>query len=374
MDWEAWRDEFPTLSRKTYLNTCSLGPLSRRSRAAVGRFLDLWEDLGASAWYELWLGEAEALRRKVARVIGGQPSEIALLSNVSSALSVFASSLDYGARPEVVTSDLDFPTVPYQFLAKPGVRTRFAQSADGITMPAAAFEPHVGPQTAAIATTHVVFTTGAIVDVPAVARLARKAGARMFLDAYHGTGQLPTDVRALGVDAYASGGLKWLMGGPGIAFLWVRREIHGELSPAITSWFAHKDQFRFDPRAFEPHPEAKRFELGTHSVGAIYALSASLDIVDEIGPERIRARTMDLVRDLLERLEDAKLRALVPRDPAQRSGIVAVAHDDPARAVAHLASKGIIVDKRPGRVRVSPYFYNTYEENEKLVSALRETA
>lgn len=373
MDWEATRSEFPTLSRKTYLNTCSLGPLSVRTRAAVNRHLDLWEEFGASAWYELWMGEIANLRGKVARLLNARVEEIALLPSVSAALSVLASSIDHATRDEVVVGALDFPTVPYQWLAKDGVTVRFAESRDGLSVPASEYHRHVGPRTAAVATTHVVFTTGALLDAAAIAKSAHDAGALMILDAYQSTGQLPVDPRALGADALVTGGLKWLLGGTGIAFLWVAREKIPEIRPQVTSWFAHKDMFAFDRRTFEPADDARRFELGTHSVPSVYAASAGLDIVLELGPERIRARTMELVRDLLERLEDAKLRALVPTDPAHRTGIVPVAHDDPARAVAQLAAEGIVVDKRPGRVRVSPYFYNTFEENEKAVAALKRT-
>lgn len=373
MDWEATRAEFPTLSRKTYLNTCSLGALSVRTRAAVNRHLDLWEELGASAWYEIWMGEIANLRGKVARLLDARPEEIALLPSVSAALSVLASSIDHATRDEVVVGALDFPTVPYQWLAKDDVKVRFAESHDGLSVPAAEYHRHVGPRTAAVATTHVVFTTGAILDAAAIAKSAHDAGALMILDAYQSTGQLPVDPRALGADALVTGGLKWLLGGTGIAFLWVAREKIPEIRPQVTSWFAHRDMFAFDRRTFEPADDARRFELGTHSIPSVYAASAGLDVVLELGPDRIRGRTMELVRDLLERLEDAKLRALVPPDPAQRTGIVPVAHDDPARAVAQLAAEGIVVDKRPGRVRVSPYFYNTFEENEKAVAALKRT-
>lgn len=372
VDWEATRVEFPTLARKTYLNTCSLGALSRGSREAVTRFLDLWEEMGASAWYSLWLGEAQALREKVARLIGARPDEIALLPNVSSALAVLASTDRPGGN--VVCARMDFPTIPYQWRVKPGVGVRLAEPVDGIRTPVSAFEPLVDEETKWLATSHVSYTSGYLQDARALADLAHGRGARLLLDAYQATGQVPTDVKALDADAYVTGGLKWLMGGPGIAFLYVRKELHEALAPTTTGWFAHAQQFAFDTASFRPHADARRFEMGTPAVAAVYAASAALDLVLKLGPEAIRRRETDLVTDLHERLQDAGYALATPTDPRERAGIVMVRVRDPPSAVRALAARGIIVDHRPGLVRVSPYFYNTLAENAAFVDALREVA
>src|SRR5581483_5188778 len=168
----------------------------------------------------------------------------------------------------------------------------------------------------------------------------------VLLDAYQATGQLPTNVRELGVDAYVTGGLKWLLGGPGVAFLYVRRELHAELHPALAGWFGHQDQFAFDSASFRPHLNARKFEMGTPATAAVYAASAGLDLILEATPE----------------------------DERERAGIVMVRLADPAAAVKALAAEGIIVDHRPGRVRVSPYFYNTELEVERFVDAIRRVA
>ena len=372
MDWRALREEFPTLGRKTYLNTCSLGALSRGSREAVVRFLDLWEEHGASAWYRIWLGEVQALREKVARVIGAAPDEVAVLPNVSSALAVLASCAP--ASGNVVCAEMDFPTIPYQWMAKPGVEVRLARSPDGVRTPLAAYEPLVDGETRWLATSHVFYASGAVQDARALAHLAHRRGALLLLDAYQATGQLPTDVKTLGVDAYVTGGLKWLLGGPGVAFLYVRRELHGRLAPTVTGWFAHADQFAFDAAAWRPRPDARRYEMGTPATAAVYAASAGLDVVLRAGPEAIRRRTSELVRDLYERLRDAGYDLATPEAEEERAGIVMVRTPDPAAAVKALAARGIVVDYRPGRVRVSPYFYNTEAEVERFVDALREVA
>ena len=372
MDWEATRADFPTLAKRTHLNTCSLGALSRQSREAVGRFLDLWEDMGASAWYRIWLGEVQALRERFARLVGARPDEVAVLPNVSSALSALASATP--ASGNVACAEMDFPTIPYQWMARPGVEVRLARSPDGVRTPLTEYERLVDGQTRWLATSHVFYSSGALQDARALADLAHRNGALFLLDAYQATGQVPTDVKALGVDAYVTGGLKWLLGGPGVAYLYVRRELHDRLAPQATGWFAHAEQFRFDATAFRRHADARRFEAGTPAVAAVYAGGAGLDHVLRHGPAAIRRRTSDLVRDLYERLRDAGYDLATPPEDEARAGIVMVRVADPPAAVKALAAEGILVDYRPGRVRVSPYYYNTFAENERFVDALRLVA
>lgn len=372
MDWEATRADFPTLARRTYLNTCSLGALSRQSREAVGRFLDLWEEMGASAWYRIWLGEVQALRERFARLVNAGPDEVAVLPNVSSALSALASATP--ATGNVVCARMDFPTIPYQWMARPGVEVRLAQSADGVRTPLAEYGRLVDGETRWLATSHVFYASGALQDAKALADLARRHGALSLLDGYQAAGQVPVDVKALGVDAYVTGGLKWLLGGPGAAFLYVRREVHERLSPQATGWFAHAEQFQFDAASFRAHRDARRFEAGTPAVAAVYAANAGLDHVLRHGAPAIRRRTADLVRDLYERLRDAGYDLATPAEAEARAGIVMVRVKDPSAAVKALAAQGIVVDYRPGRVRVSPYYYNTVAENERFVDALRAAA
>ncbi len=371
MDWTPWRDEFPVFRRTRYLNTCSLGALSRRVRAAQERFLDEWEQSGATAWYSTWMGALDGLRERFAKVIGAAKEEIGLAPSVSVALSSIASALDYRARPKVVLSDLDFPTVAYQWAVKPGVERVIVPSRDGVTVPPEAYEAAIDDATAAATTSHVCFTSGAIQDIARVAKAAHRHGALAIVDAYQATGQLPTDVHAAGVDVLISGGLKWLLGGTGIALVYVRKDRIPDLRPSITGWFGNRHQFEFDPRAFEFWDDARRFELGTTANAAVYASSAGLDIVLEIGVEAIRRRTTELVDDLVDRVTDAGYEIRTPREPAARAGIVMVRMKDPAAAVHALASRGVLVDYRHDRLRASPYFYNTPEDNAALVDGLQ---
>jgi selenocysteine lyase/cysteine desulfurase len=373
VDFEAWRAEFPGLERKTYLNSCSLGALSKRVRSAVNTQLDLWEELGASAWYGLWIGELEALRAKLARLFSVEKREMSIQPSVSVALGSIASSLDYSRRPTVVSADMDFPTVPYQWMVKDGADLRMVHG-DGVKVDAGGFEKAVDETVAAVATSHVYFTSGFIQDVPRICRAAKDNGALAIIDGYQAAGQLPVSPRQLGADVYIAGGLKWLLGGTGIAYMFVRNERALELDPAHTGWFAAARQFEFDTSAFEFKSDARRFEAGTPPVAAIYAASAGLDIVLEIGPERIRKRTATLVDGVYEKLEDAGYSLKTPEKSEERAGIVMVALKDPATAVTRLAAEGIIVDSRPGRLRVSPYFYNTEEELDRFVAALKRHA
>lgn len=372
MDFEAYRDEFPIFRTKRYLNTCSMGPLATRVREAVARFLVDWDELGAHAWYERWLEAIDAVRGKFARLVGARKEEIALAANVSSALAAVANSLDYGKRHRVVATDLDFPTIPYQWMARPETEVHLIASPDTTTVPVDAYAGCVGEDTVAVATSHVFFATGFRQDIPAIARTAHEAGALCIVDGYHATGQLPLDVGELGVDFYVSGSLKWLLGGPGVAFLYVRRDLIPGLAPRSTGWFANSQQFEFDPHSFDYRGDARRFEMGTPANAAVFAAGAGLDLILEVGPSAIYRRTLDLANDLVERARDADLDVRVPSRQS-RTGIVMVEHPDAAGAVERLVAADIIADHRGPRVRLSPYFFNTFEENEAAVGVLSKT-
>lgn len=373
-DWEALRAEFPGLARSTYLNTVSLGAISRASRDSVSSFLGLWEEHGASAWYEIWLGELAALRASFASLVGAREDEVAVMPNVSSALAALASALDFSERPRVVTSSLDFPTVAHAFRASPRCDVRAVASADGVRVTGDALAREIDERTACVATSQVLYTTGYLVDVREACRAARARGALSIVDAYQGAGQVPTDVREMGCDALVTGGLKWLIGGPGVAYLYVRRDLHERLTPTIAGWFGDADPFAFDASRWRPRNDARRFEMGTPAVAAVYAGRAGLDLVRGVGARAIRARTLDLARDLHERLADAGFDVASPSRDDERTGIVVVRHADAREVVRKLVANRIIVDARPGRVRVSPYFYNTLEENATFVDALSAAA
>lgn len=372
-----YRGEFPIFRDRIYLNTCSLGALGERTRRKVAEFLDLWQARGAAPWYDVWWAALGELRERYARVIGARPGEIALGPSISVVVSAVAEALDYARRPRVVVTSLDFPTVAYQWLAKRsrGVELVIVDSPDQVSVPVEAIARAVDERTALVATSHVYFTSGAIQDIRAVAQAAHAQGALCLVDAYQSVGQLPVDVHATGVDFLTAGGLKWLLGGPGVVFLYIREELAGRLTPTIAGWFGHKDQFAFDPRRLTFHEDARRFELGTPALAAVYAQLGGLEYIEEIGIPAIRAVTAGLTEDLVARARGLGFRPKVAAEPAARSAIVMVPAEDPGGAVRHLADAHIIADARPGHVRLSPFFYNVQDDHgtalERLATHLR---
>jgi selenocysteine lyase/cysteine desulfurase len=246
------------------------------------------------------------------------------------------------------------------------------ESPDGISVPVEAIARAVDHRTALVATSHVFFTSGAIQDIKAIAAVAHEKGALCFIDAYQSVGQIPVDVHATGVDFLTAGGLKWLLGGTGIVFLYVREEVARRLVPTATGWFAHERQFDFDPREIEWHADARRFEQGTPSLSAVYAQLGGLELIREIGVAPIREVVGTLTEDLIARAIEAGLRPKIHPDPARRSAIVMIPADDPAGQVRRLAAQRIVADARPGHVRLSPFFYNLPEDNAAAISALRD--
>lgn len=370
MNWTDWRGEFPILERKIYLNSCSLGALSHRALARIGMFHEEWHTYGASAWYETWMGRLAELRARVGAMIGAGDGEIALAASTSAALSVLGSAFDYSKRPRVVVAELDFPTVAYQWMVRPDVEVIRVPSDDGVSIDPERMAAAIDDRTAIVSISHVFFTTGAIQQMQPIAEAARRHGAFFIIDAYQSAGQVPIDVGALGADALVTGPLKWLLGGPGLAYLYVRDEWLHALHPTITGWFAARAQFDFDIHGFEFKEDARRFELGTPALPTVHSALGGQDIIDQIGVVPIRERNSDLTEHLLVRLEDAGLRFRGAADASARSALVMIPHDDPAGAVQRLADHDIIVDSRPGYVRVSPHFYNTHDEIDRFVQVL----
>jgi len=216
----------------------------------------------------------------------------------------------------------------------------------------------------------VYFTSGAIQDIKAVAEAAHAHGALCLIDAYQSVGQIPVDVKETGVDGLVAGGLKWLLGGPGIVFLYMREAVARCLEPAISGWFGQREQFAFDPRDLTFHDDARRFELGTPSLAAVYAQLGGLEYIEEIGVPAIREATAALTDDLIERLRAAGFKPKIAPDARQRSAIVMIPMPDPAAAVRHLAAGSVIADSRPGHVRFSPFFYNVQDDNVRATERL----
>ena len=367
-----WREEFPITRDLLYLNNCSLTPLPRSGRERIERFAREWSELGGRAWYDHWIGEYEALRDDIAAVLGAVRDEIAIEPNVSAGLVGVASTIDYAKRPKVVVADLDFPTDGHAFhaVADRGARVEFVRSPDRVRVPLELFERVVDERTSAVCTGHVYFTTGWIQDVQALAEICHRKGAVLVVDAYQSIGAFPFDVHASGVDYLVGGTLKWLMGGPGIAFLYARREIAERARPSAVGWWGVMDPFAFDVEHLAYGTGARRFEYGTPAVAAIYAARAGLALLAEIGVDTVRERHMHLSQRLVDGAVAQGWTVRCPLVAAERTAIVTLEHPDPQRVVDTLRARGIICDSRPGLIRLSPHYFNTEQEMDRALELL----
>ena len=367
-----WREEFPITRDLVYLNNCSLTPLPISGRERIERFAREWTELGGRAWYDHWIGEYEAFRENLAGVLGAAVDEIAIEPNVSAGLVGIASTFDYAKRPKVIVSDLDFPTDGHAFLAVAdrGARVEFVRSRDRVRVPLDVFERAVDAQTAAVCTGHVYFTTGWIQDVRALAEICHRKGALLVVDAYQSIGAIPFNVAASGIDYLVGGTLKWLMGGPGIAFLYAREGVAERARPSAVGWWGVKDPFAFDVEHLEYGTGARRFEYGTPAVAAIYAARAGLELLAEVGIDTVRERHKLLSQRLVDGALDQGWRIRCPRDANERTPIVTLEHPDPAAAVTALRAGGVICDYRPGLIRLSPHYFNTLEEMDRALALL----
>lgn len=368
-DLQTIRQHFPILSRVTYLNSCSLGALSNQAEKELARYLDRWHERGAAAWYEEWMGQLAAMRTAVAGLIQAKPGEIALLPSTSAALSVVAESVPTGSRNRVVVADLDFPTLPYQWMAKPEIEVVRVRSRDGVGIDPEQFAEVVDERTLFLATSHVFYSTGFVQDIGRLAQIAKAAGAFSLIDGYQAAGQIPIDVATAGVDFYTTGPLKWLCGGPGLSYLFVREDLITQLRPRITSWFADRNQFDFNAERLEFHEDARRFELGTPSLPSVHLALGAHRLLDEIGFEWIYDRIQTLTALLVDQLKAAGFELTIAA-PHSRSGIVMVQHPKPRETVRALEGAGFVIDSRPGHIRVSPHFYNLESEIAFFVDAL----
>ena len=365
-EWLTYRDELPALRDQIYLNNCSLPPLSTRVAAAGQAFFSSWSKYGAKAWFadDGWLQKIDSVKTKIARLIGADISEIGLAPNVSSALASVVSAFSFTDRPGAVTTELDFPSLVHHLLARnaAGCRCTILRSDDHIAVPLSRFDEAIDTDTAVVATSRVFYASGAIQDVKTLARLAHDRGALLLIDDYQGAGQLPTDVRGMDVDVLIGGTGKWLMGGPGLAYIYAKKELVERLEPTTVGWFGHRRQLDFILDTWQPRETAARFELGTPAMAAVYTADAGLDIVLEAGPERIRNRMTHLIDHLIADLTNRGLKIRSHPDWKMRSSIIMVECAQAEQTIKWLRENNIIVDTRSQCIRVSPYFYNTREE------------
>lgn len=378
VDLAGYRAEFPVLAQRTYLISASLGPLSLRSRALAEEHLDLWQRYGPEElWFEHALPRLQECRDKMADLYSADPDEFAVIPSVSAGLSSIATCLDLGARPKVVLSDMDFPTNHYVWLAQErrGAKLEVVSSDDRIRIEPDEYVAAIDEQTAIVNLNRVFFESSWIVDVDPIVAAARDRGALVVVDDFHGSGIVPFDVHAAGIDFLVTGALKWLCGGQGIAFLYCRRDLIQEMTPLNVGWFGTKDPFDFDRSQLRLRDDARRFETGTYAVPQAFTASGGLDIILEVGVENIRARNQELTRMVVSEIDDAGLELLSPREETQRGGLVRVRiPGGRARAEAtlhQLFERDVVLDSRHDTFRISPHFFNDESDIERCFEELR---
>ncbi len=365
------RHRFPVFEQRIYINSCSQGALSDSVRAAYDRYLADWDEHGAP--WEYWVGQLEAVRGSIARLVKADEDEIAVTTSVSAGVSALASGLRFGeGRDKVVVSDFEFPTIGQIWHAQErrGVRVEHVPAqADG-TIPLERFEAAIDEQTALVAVTNVCFRNGSRLDVEAVTRLAHERGALVLVDAYQTVGSMPIDVRAIGCDFLCAGVLKYLLGSAGLGFLFCRRELVQGIEPTATGWFADRDIFEMDIHDYSPAPTARRFEAGTPPIPPIYAGIAGIELMQEIGIAETEAHVRELNAILHDGLEELGARAVTPRAREQSGALVCVASKEVNALVAALAAEGIVTSSRDDNLRISAHCYNTAEDVRAVLDVL----
>lgn len=374
----AWRQRFPILETTTYLISNSLGAMPRGVHDEVELYASTWETRGVKAWSEGWWEMPVETGDLLAPLLGVAPGQISLHQNVSLATALFFSCFDYPPeRNKIVYTELNFPSVMY---VAEGERARGAEivtvpSEDGIGVPVDRLLEAIDEHTRLVPVSHTYFRSAYVQDAEAIARRCREVGAVLLLDTYQSAGTVPIHLEQWAVDAAVGGSVKWLCGGPGVTYLWVRPELARTLHPRITGWQADAEPFCFRPGPIRQTDGPWRFLTGTPNIPALYACRPGYRIVAEIGAERIRERSLSLTARLMDAAEDAGFEVRTPRDPRHRGGTVSVWHPEAERLCEELLTRDILCDFRPGAgIRLSPHFYNTEDECDYAIRTLTDLA
>jgi selenocysteine lyase/cysteine desulfurase len=373
-DIAGWRARIPLVATHVLMNNCSQSPMTDATHAAAERYLDSWNRCGMD--WDAWLEEVRLARAAFAALIKASPDEIAIFSSVSEATSAVASALDFaGARNGVVASEAEFPTVGHVWLAQEsrGARISWVPVRDG-AIDLGEYGRAIGSDTVIVSACHGYYLDGFTQDLAAIAKLAHERGALLYVDAYQTLGTVPVDVKALGVDFLASGTLKFLMGIPGIAFLYVRRELIESLHPTSTGWFGRANPFAFDAKTLDWASGASRFDSGTPPLVNAYVARAGIDIINRIGVAAIRSWLEVLGQRLLDGGRARGLLPLGPTDMTRKTATTAFLVEDSHAAEAAMRARGVIASARGPVIRLAPHFYSTIEDADAALDALAAVA
>ena len=367
----AYRDRFPILRDCIYLINHSLAAMPAAAEDRLLEYARMWRERGIRSWGEGWWEMPVTIGDQLARIMGAAPGTIVMHQNVTVAEEVVISCFRKGlvrapgVRNRVVYEEANFPSVRYLYQAQPDLEVVAVEDDRAIV-------EAIDERTLLVPISHVLFKNAEIQDVEPIVRRAHEAGAYVVLDCYQSAGVVPFDLTALEVDFAVGGSVKWLCGGPGAGWLYVRPDLAERLEPTFVGWQGHARPFAFEPE-LEYAPGVRRFLTGTPNVPALYAASAGYDVIEEIGVERIRERSLLLTSLLIELLDGAGFEISSPREPARRGGTVLVRTPDDAAVHRELGERGIICDFRPGAgVRLGPHFYNTEHELRETVAQLVE--
>jgi kynureninase len=361
-----YRSEFPILESTTYLVSHSLGAMPRGAADRLAEYARLWAERGIRSWAEGWWDTPWRVGDQVGRIIGAPPGSTVMHQNVAIAEAVALSCFRpvSASRNRVVYERASFPSVRYLYQAQPDLEVVVCESTDEIV-------DAIDERTLLVPISHVLYKSAEIQDVSPIVERAHEVGAHVILDCYQSAGIVPLDVTELGTDFAVGGSVKWLCGGPGNGWLYVRPDLAETLEPTYTGWQAHARPFEFEER-LEYAGGATRFLTGTPNVPAHYAATAGYDLVEEIGIDRIRAHSLRQTQLLIDIADEAGFEVASPRDPARRGGTVTIRVPDFPAVHAELEARGILCDFRPDAgIRLGPHFYTTDDE---IVFALEQIA
>jgi kynureninase len=370
VDVSTYRDRFPILAETTYLINHSLGAMPAAAEERLAEYAEAWKTRGIRAWAEGWWEMPLTVGDQVGRIVGAPPGTVCMHQNVTVAVAVVLSCFRLEPPPRaernrIVYLEGEFPSVRYLLQAQPGAEIEVVPDTEALLAA-------IDERTLLVPLSHVLYKTAELQDVEAVARRAREVGAHVLLDAYQSAGAVPLDVTALGVEFAAGGSVKWLCGGPGAGWLYVRPDLIEQLEPALIGWQGHARPFAFETE-LEYAVGVARFLTGTPNVPALYAATAGYEVIEEVGVERIRERSLELT-DLLIRLADeAGFEVTSRRDQARRGASVTVWTPGFEGVHRELADRQILCDFRPDvGLRLGPHFFNTEDELAFAVAQITE--
>jgi len=371
-----WRLEFPILGQTVYLISHSLGAMPRDTFNLLTNYAETWATRGVRAWAEGWWDMPVTTGNELAPIIGADPNTVVMHQNVSICQSLILSCLEpTPKRNKIVYSELNFPSVMYVYEAharSEKLRIETVKSDDGITIPLERFLEAIDEETLLVPFSHVLFKSGFLQNAKAITERAHEVGAMVVLDCYQSAGTVPFSVKDLNVDFATGGSVRWLCGGPGAGYLYVRPDLHQQLEPKTTGWMAHEAPFAFDTQ-LRYAPDIRRFLHGSPAIPALYAAQSGYRIINKVGVETIRQKSIRQTTRLIELAEAAGFEVTSPRNPEQRGGTITVGHPAAASITKELIRREFIVDYRPGAgVRISPHFYNTDEELEAVIDEMKK--